>query len=110
MSSTAIVFACSGPGSERIIAENISIGDYCAAFGVVMMLTIFALQQFRLGGWPLIISSALVVLHPAWTIDAIGGDCGELKRYSSYLVSILFVCLLLFQIVARLTKSQGEPP
>jgi len=108
VSPTAIVLACSGPGAGRIISESIRIAHYCAAFGFLVLLVIFYFQRFRAGRmWPLSVSIALLVIHPAWTVSAVSGDCGDSKREASYFVSFLLVGLLLYQIYASHRSRQS---
>jgi hypothetical protein len=80
------LFACSGPGAGEIIAHNIVTSLVHAA--VVGGLLAASLALFTVGPRRRIVPAilfGLFVLHPAWTISAINGDCGFLKRDASWI-------------------------
>ncbi len=84
-------FACSGPGAMQAIADSISTGyTHAAAMGALLVSSV-ALFALRRHGRPVVpaVLACLLLLHPAWTISAISGDCGSTKRYVSYVFTIV---------------------
>lgn len=68
-------FACSGPGAGEAIAQSIEIG-YTHAMGGLLIISL-GLLALGPRWWPIpALLVSLLVLHPAWTISAISGDCG----------------------------------
>jgi hypothetical protein len=103
-----LIFACSGPGAGAAIAENIA---YAQAHALVVLtaLEVSALIWLcvrRSRGWPLA-SALLLLLHPAWTVSALDGDCGALKAQASVLFTVLAAGCLVGQIT-HLTWSWTE--
>lgn len=100
MNGSLAIFACSGPGAFITIRQNITIGYFAAAIGavVVLALTYDALRTRRLR---LTLPSAalMLLLHPAWTISAVHGDCGYFKRDASYFFTAGYLLLLVFQFI-----------
>ena len=74
------------------------VGYYAAAFciGIVLALIVVTLQQ-RGYGWAPIYGS-LLLLHPAWTMGVMSGDCGLGKRFNSGLVCILLLAVLVCHV------------
>jgi hypothetical protein len=90
--------ACSGPGAANEIALNIAIAFMNAAIAVGLL--VISLVFFFIGprNWivpPILVG--LIALHPAWTISAISGDCGEMKFYASLLFTGIGVLAFGFQ-------------
>lgn len=84
------LFACSGPGAGAAIARSIEIG-YAHAI-VTGGLLVLSLGLLALGPrwWPIpALLVSLLVMHLAWTINAISGDCGDFKRDAS----LVFTCV-----------------
>jgi hypothetical protein len=75
-----ILWACSGKGAGKLIAENIEYAEQMAwAVGVMSAVSLMIyLFMRRYKAFP-IVCLALLALHPAWTIGGIMGDCGFLK-------------------------------
>jgi hypothetical protein len=92
------IFACSGPGAGETIARNIAIGYTHAAIDGGLLALSLGLWWFvsRQRVFPAI-CAALVLLHPAWTVSAIGGDCGYLKRDLSWVFTGIAVLSLVGQ-------------
>ena len=107
MNSNLQILACSGPGAMAAIHQSITIGYFCAALGGVVTLAL-GYDFLRTGKkrFPLSIAGFLLLIHPAWTVSAIHGDCGFLKRNISYGFTGLFVALLVIQVV--LAKRGGS--
>jgi hypothetical protein len=93
-----MLFACSGPGAGETIARNIEIGYTHAAIVGGLLAASLLLSALRPGKWivPMVIFG-LVLLHPAWTISAISGDCGFLKRDASW----FFTAIGTFAVVTQ---------
>jgi hypothetical protein len=89
------MLACSGPGAGAIIGRNIDIGNMNAAVaGAILLASVSAFAVTRsCWGFPTAIL-ILFLLHPAWTVSAIHGDCGELLRDASYVVTGLVVLIM----------------
>ncbi len=106
-----MTFACSGPGAPHAIARNIEIGYTHAAIAAGLLLAsvvLFAgLTHYRI--WS-ILSAAFVILHPAWTVSAIHGDCGEMKHDLSWVFTILAEVVIAGQIIHGLRIRLRPPP
>jgi len=107
------LFACSGPGAGEAIAVSILIGYRHAALAAVLLglgLLLLALSPKR---WlfPAILG-ALLLLHPAWTVSAIHGDCGFMKRDASRVFTAVSCAALGLQalLVARKRTKDQNPP
>ncbi len=102
------MFACSGPGADAIITRSIEIGNTHAvvAGGLFLAsLTVIALGRRR---WAIPAALAgLVAFHPAWTIDAISGDCGYLKRDASWVFTGLGCVGLCWQVGGEFWGRRG---
>lgn len=94
------LFACSGPGAGQAIAENIETGYIHAAIMGGLFLTSLGLFAIRHRWRPVVpaILLGMLLLHPAWTISAISGDCGHTKRLASYVVTVVGSACLLWQL------------
>jgi hypothetical protein len=102
------LFACSGPGAGETIARNIAIGyTHAAIVGgmLVASIVLFAIGPRR---WifPVVILG-LVALHPAWTISAIQGDCGILKRDASSVFTGIATLAIIVQGVVFALDNRG---
>jgi len=95
-----IILACSGPGAAATIQQNITIGYFCAATGGVITLAL-AYDAWRMRRWRFVLPVAAVMLliHPAWTVSAIHGDCGFFKRDVSYFFTAIYFALMIYQYV-----------
>jgi hypothetical protein len=105
------LFACSGPGAGETIARNIGIGYTHAAIVGGMLVASFVLFAIGPRRWivPAIILG-LVALHPAWTISAISGDCGFLKRDASWVFTGIGTLAIVAQGVFALANRRTENP
>ncbi|QDU54445.1 hypothetical protein [Aeoliella mucimassa] len=81
-----ILLACSGEGAPAAMALATTIGWYCFAVDAMLLLAI-AGRSVRSGVKKLAsgIFVALLLVHPAWTVSAIHGDCGIEKEILSLL-------------------------
>jgi hypothetical protein len=93
------ILACSGPGAGKHIAESIRTGYYGAAYTALVGAVCYFLYRHKGGrGWPMIGSIVFLVLHPAWTVSAINGDCGQFKVVTTFVIGLLGTCFLGFQL------------
>jgi hypothetical protein len=77
----SVTYACSGPGAMAFIEANSITALIYATFGFILVLatvTFYSLRKKK--GLPIVcFSVAVLVVHPAWTISAMIGDCGMSK-------------------------------
>jgi len=97
MKPPLLILACSGPGTHAAIVEAQWISYLCAgvAGAFVVGLVVEALRMRRTT-LTMPIALGLLALHPAWTVGG-GGDCGGLKILTSYMVTEIFILLMLYQ-------------
>ena len=103
------MFACSGPGAGEAIAESIRTAEIHAAIVAILLLAALSIAlrvRARTVPWILV---GLLVIHPAWTIDAIRGDCGMIKRAASWVVTGIASAAMLPQIGIALGACRGPP-
>lgn len=83
-----------------VIQDSIVIGYFCAAVGGVITLAMIY-DHIRMRQWTFLplICGLLLLIHPAWTVSAVHGDCGYSKRHASNLFSVIYVGLLMYQIL-----------
>jgi len=82
------MIACSGPDAGATIARNADIGNINGGVAVGICLCSIALYTLWRRGWGFPAAQvAIASFHPAWTISAIGGDCGYLLRDASYVAT-----------------------
>lgn len=106
MIPSLFILACSGPGAGAAIQQAITFGYFCAAAGgVVTVALAYVAMRMRRFSFPLPVAAVMLLIHPAWTVSAIHGDCGGLKNLTSMIFSVVYLGLLIFQHVAskRLT-------
>ena len=103
-----VVLACSGPGAATLIQRNISIGHFCAAIGGIITLAL-GFDAWRTSRWKFAfpVATVMLLMHPAWTVSAIHGDCGLFKRDASYFFTAIYFGLLIYQsLVNRWPKAK----
>jgi hypothetical protein len=108
----SVTFACSGPGATAFIEANTVAAFTYAAFGFIILLatvTFFSLRKKK--GLPIVgFCAAVLAVHPAWTIGAMGGDCGmsmvSAAKYATGALGAGFLLQLLLWFVERL-KQRG---
>jgi hypothetical protein len=108
MGNSFLVLACSGPEAGVSIYAAILTGYLSAAGGVVTVLALgidaWRCRRVRV---PLQLACLLILIHPAWTISAIQGDCGGQKKVASWICTVAFVGLAAIQyLISR--KGQTE--
>jgi hypothetical protein len=88
------LFACLSPETTE---ASIHITHVTAAFaiGVAAGGIVLSFQQRNFRWIPFYV--VLIATHPAWTIEARGGDCGYVARSFSILASALIASVLLCQ-------------
>ena len=104
------LFACTEVMGSGITAGNISAANTLAiVVGVLFLLSfaLFACCTRRLLAPTLILG--LLILHPAWTISAALGDCGEFKHFSAWVTTVLSVGILIFQLMGIAWRSTYSP-
>jgi hypothetical protein len=98
------ILACSGPGAAAAIDNNFRLSMLWTIPALLFGLGIWKFHS-RLGGKIslslLILYLLLLLFHPAWSISAMVGDCGqaklaESKNFVLYMGSIFLFQLLLF--------------
>lgn len=103
------MFACSGPGAGATIARSIEIGNTHAVVAGGLFLASLAVVALGRRRWAVPTALAgLVALHPAWTIDAISGDCGYLKRDASWVFTGLGCVGLCWQVSSELWRQRNN--
>ena len=97
------LFGCSGPGAGQAIAEAIRYG-YFAAIPTFFFLAAAALTHHGLHKKVVVASCFMLplLIHPAWTVSARGGDCGMMKT----MLSSGFVALAILLLVVSLLKAK----
>jgi hypothetical protein len=95
MSNQIYLLACSGYGTQAHIENSILIGYVCGAWAgcVTAWLWWWARKRGKLRA-VLMVALILLAVHPAWTISARSGDCGQLKRELSYVFTGAYTVLL----------------
>jgi len=108
------LLACSGPGAPATIGRNI-LFSFSQAL-VVGLLFWASLVLWRWSGRPRrafpALCLALLVLHPAWTVNAVSGDCGYFKAGTSVVISGAAVILVSLQAtiyVLAKRRAKGSP-
>ena len=102
----SFILACSGSGAFKYIVNNVHLGYYSAALASVLFL-IFSFAYYRgKRGWePVFGSGVLLFLHPAWTVSAMNGDCGQMKLVLSLVDTLLLIVIALSQVRRHRTNK-----
>src|SRR5436190_10626359 len=104
-----LLLACSGEGAGETIARNIQIGYSHAGIAGGLLVVAGILLLFNPKWWLFpSICLALFLLHPAWTVSAIHGDCGFLKRDASWAFTALACATLVLQFVSLAAQGFGK--
>ncbi len=108
---SVIVLACSGPGAMELINSNIWKSMLFAKIAAVFVLLMCLIYWWRRGKVSLILcicSGISLAIHPAWTMSAMGGDCGMVKlAYSKFFTTIIGVAFIL-QLCRPLFKRKAN--
>jgi hypothetical protein len=108
------MFACSGPGGAEVTARNIAISiESLEVMGGLFGLSVIVFVVFtRRGLFPLLMLG-LLILHPACTVSARGGDCGHLQRDASQVFTGFGCIVIIWQVIqyatAKLCKKNPRP-
>lgn len=108
MTSSTLFLACSGPGASEAIARNIAIGYFFAVGTGVATVCYFWLRSWTGGNWPAYACALLLAFHPAWTISARRGDCGNTKAMVSLFVFSIALGLLVPQVLSGPRKKRAQ--
>ena len=94
------LFACSGHGAGAYIARRILIGNvHAGVFGFLLLTSTAVAVKWKVYSTVPFLLTLMLALHPAWTISALSGDCGETKRAFSWLLSAVGTIAIVWQIV-----------
>jgi hypothetical protein len=106
-----VAIGCSGPGEHRVIAENIAYSHW-SALGVALGLLPIGYRYVRSGLYGFAIGHCgLLVLHPAWWISAVSGDCGHtLHAASTFYLVVTAVAWGISPIMARRYRVPRRSP
>lgn len=101
--------ACSGPGAPTAIARSIGVGYAAFCLAALFAIPVMLLRFSRLGTsplslWPLL----LLLIHPAWTVSATGGDCGMMLQGTAIFASAIWLPLGLWQVIAWASLRRCE--
>lgn len=110
MLAAALASACSGPRvQERIERAYEFATRQAVVMGVIAAasLALWLILPRRFPIPPPFILLGMVALHPAWTISAAGGDCGESKVSAALLGSVVAVALVFVQLGRGLLEGWG---
>jgi hypothetical protein len=105
------LFACSGDGAGAAIAKNIMVSEVLALVTAVtgyVSLRLWAASG-RPGMWPTV-CGVLFLIHPAWTVSAIHGDCGREKLFLSYIITGFAGAWVFAQWQTGLLTKAGASP
>ncbi|MCW8129462.1 MAG: hypothetical protein KIS92_03680 [Planctomycetota bacterium] len=104
----SLLLACSGKGAQAAISQHIGLSLAGAGIGLAI-IGYLAIEHFlyKKKDWTLAAALVLIVLHPAWWISAMHGDCGYTKFYASSVFVLLFIALALR---ASFRKRPDEAP
>jgi hypothetical protein len=64
------------------------------------------MRRFRL---TLPVAVLLLMVQPAWTMSAVRGDCGYGMREAAYLLTVLFIGLLIWQYLTSRRPASHAP-
>ena len=102
----SVIWACS---SRASLSSNVVIASYHAAIGGgIVAALLFDRLVHHQKGWAFPIAYCLMLIHPAWTISAITGDCGKWKRDASYWVTGILTALLIWQFARVQLQSRRD--
>jgi hypothetical protein len=89
----------------RAIEQSVAYAQYhavIAALGAVASVVLWWSRRRSVHEVLALVAVLLLVLHPAWTVSAIQGDCGHLKRAAATGVTIAVAACVATQIAVLL--------
>lgn len=89
-----LLLACLSPEE---IQTSITIGYVTALFGVGVTIAGIGFSLHRRAFTWLPFYALLLAFHPAWTISVYRGDCGDARRFLSFVACLAFAALLFVQ-------------
>ena len=106
-----MLFACSGPGAGAAIGRSIEIGYEHAGLLAACLLVSRVVLPRRPGRNVLSgVLFGLLVVHPAWTVGALSGDCGFFKREASWSFTIAGYVAVGWQIALLAPPRPARAP
>src|SRR6478736_2105024 len=98
------LFACSGPGTARVMRISEEIGSAFAGISaaIVVVGCILAWRRSLGGRIPWMIAPMLI--HPRWWMDSFHGDCGHSLRLFS-VVATLVICFFVMLVLSRPSRQ-----
>ena len=102
-----ILIACSGPGAIEAIMKSNALAKHVALMvaGVIACSLLLSLKRKEFKRKQTI-PFFMLLIHPAWTMSAIRGDCGFMKREASHLFTLIALSILAWQIIGYV-KNEG---
>lgn len=102
--------ACSGSGAQATIAGNETLALGLGLIAGVLTLTSWRIGQHRTGSRLRYLCLLIFAIHPAWTIRARSGDCGNSKVQAAILVTMLIFVLVAIQTTRFLINRRSSKP
>jgi hypothetical protein len=103
------VLACSGLDAADTVNNNFQRAVVLAILAGAMALAggfIYLKARCKLSLWPLVGSTLLFALHPAWTVSAMIGDCGRSKLVAAVLFTLGIFLLFVVHMGIYLSKGR----
>jgi hypothetical protein len=94
------LLGCSGDNVGAIIAESVRAGYWHALVGACLFVSSLLLASQWRGWWLAGVLFAMLVVHPAWTVSAVHGDCGHIKDIASWWFTGIAVTILVTQAIS----------
>jgi hypothetical protein len=107
------ILACSGPGAAATIGRNIAFAEQQAiVVGGITALSLLLWLPFNLRIRYPAFCLLLLSFHPAWSMSATKGDCGDGMASNALWASLLALAALIMQIryVAGVRRSRVRQP
>lgn len=93
-----LILACSGEGALEAIYVSVALAfSHAKAMGVLCVLSGCLAVLYQRWLLPTVLGG-LLFIHPAWTVSAFRGDCGESTVISSWLFTIASLLVIGLQL------------
>ena len=105
----AEVFACSGPAAMETINDNFQRAVVLAILAGAMEVVsgfLYIKTRRKLSLWLLGLSTLFFAVHPAWTVSAMIGDCGQAKVSGAILFTVIVFVLFVVQVTVSLLSRR----